>query len=197
MKYVFLAAATMVLSAPVFALTPAELTAQLQQPQSVQGQFVQQRYMKSLSKPMQTSGQFALKKQSGLFWHVQKPLDLQLRVRPQGISQWDKAGKTWRHSSQSGQAAQVKLFMAVLGGDTRELSRQFDLQVSGSLKNWTLTLQPKTAVMKQVFQNITIQGDQLVRQVEFREKQGDRTVMKFVNAQVNQPLSVVAESALK
>lgn len=192
-----LTTALVMVSAPTWALTAAELTAQLQQPNTVQGQFVQQRYMKSLPKPMQTSGQFALKKQVGLFWQVQKPLDLQLRVRPQGISQWDKNAKTWRNSSQSGQVAQVKLFMAVLGGDTTELSKQFDLRVSGSLNNWTLTLQPKTAIMKQVFENISIQGDKLVRQVELREKQGDRTVMKFIDAKINQPLSNEAESALK
>ncbi len=87
--------------------------------------------------------------------------------------------------------------MAVLGGDTTELSKQFDLRVSRNLNNWTLTLQPKTAIMKQVFENISIQGDKLVRQVELREKQGDRTVMKFIDAKINQPLSNEAESALK
>ncbi|SSY80585.1 LolA family protein [Alysiella crassa] len=182
-------------SASAWALTPAELTTHLQQPNTIQGQFVQQRYLKSLPKPLQTTGQFALQKQIGLFWHVQKPLDVQLRVRPNGIAQWDK--KTWRNSSQSGQAAQVKLFMAVLGGNTQELSKQFDLDVSGSLKQWTLTLRPKTTIMKQVFQNITIQGDQVVRQVELREKQGDRTVMKFTQTQINQPLSAAATNAFK
>lgn len=182
-------------SASAWALTPAELTTHLQQPNTIQGQFVQQRYLKSLPKPLQTTGQFALQKQTGLFWHVQKPLDVQLRVRPNGIAQWDK--KTWRNSSQSGQAAQVKLFMAVLGGNTQELSKQFDLDVSGSLKQWTLTLRPKTTIMKQVFQNITIQGDQVVRQVELREKQGDRTVMKFTQTQINQPLSAAATNAFK
>lgn len=186
---------TLMITAPTYALTPAELTVHLQQPSTVQGQFVQQRYLKNITKPMQTSGEFALKKQVGLYWHVQKPLDLQLRVRPQGIAQWDK--KTWRNSSQSGQAAQVKLFMAVLGGDTQELAKQFNLSISGSLKNWTLTLQPKTAIMKQVFENISIQGDQVVRQVQLREKQGDRTVITFQNPKINQTLNPSAESALK
>ena len=68
---------------------------------------------------------------------------------------------------------------------------------SGSLKNWTLTLQPKTAIMKQVFENISIQGDQVVRQVQLREKQGDRTVMIFQNPKINQTLNPSAESALK
>lgn len=192
-----LAMAMVCCAMPAWALTPAELTAQLQQPQTVQGQFVQQRFMKSLTKPMQTQGQFALKKQTGLFWHIQKPLDLQLRVRPQGIAQWDNKAQTWRNSSQSGQTTQVKLFMAVLGGDMRELEKQFNISVSGHAQKWTMQLSPKTAVMKQVFQNITIQGGQLVQQVELREKQGDRTVMTFSQTQVNQPLSAMANNAFK
>lgn len=190
-------AAMLLFTAPAWALSPTEITTQLQQPQSVQGQFTQQRYLKSLNKPIQTSGEFALKKQAGLFWHVQKPLDLQLRVRPQGIAQWDKSRQTWRNSQQTGQAAQVKLFMAVLGGDTQELTKQFNLHASGSLKNWTLTLQPKTTIMKQVFENITIQGDQVVRQVQLHEKQGDRTVLTFQHTKINQAFNHKAESALK
>lgn len=192
----FLLSCGLLLAAPAWSLTAAEVSAQLQRPATVQGQFVQQRYLKSLAKPMQTSGRFALKKHSGLYWQVEKPLELQLRVRPQGIAQRDKSGG-WRNSSQSGQAAQVKLFMAVLGGDTQELGKQFDVQVSGSLNRWTLMLQPKTAVMKQVFQTITIQGGQVVRQVELHEKQGDRTVMTFSQIETDRPLSEAAAQALQ
>ncbi len=111
-----LTAALAIAATPTWALTAAELTAQLQQPNTVQGQFVQQRYMKLLPKPMQTSGQFELKKQAGLFWQVQKPLDWQLRVRSQGISQWDKNAKTSRNSSQSATSSASKI---VYGGTRR------------------------------------------------------------------------------
>lgn len=185
------------LSPQAWALSASELTAHLQKPQQIEGQFVQQRYLKSLKQPMRTTGTFALKKQTGLFWHVKKPLDVQLRVRPQGIAQWDNTAQTWRNSQQAGQAMQVKLLMAVLGGDMTQLNQQFDLQVSGSLKQWQLSLKPKTTLMTQVFHQITIQGQQAVQQVVLHEKSGDRTVMNFSQIKVNQPLNQAAVRAFQ
>ena len=181
---------------PALAFSTAELTAQLQAPQSVQGGFTQQRFLRSMDKPVQTSGRFALRPGRGLFWHLQKPFDMKLRVRRDGISRQDAQGQWRANGSQTAQAAQVKLFMAVLGGDTAELQRHFDLALSGNAQQWQLTLTPKTAVMRQVFNKIVINGGQLVQKVELDEKQGDRTVMQFNQLQTNQPLSPSAQQAL-
>lgn len=179
---------------PAHAFDTAELAAQLQQPATVQGSFTQQRFLRALSQPMQTTGRFALKNRHGLYWQIDQPFDLRLRVRPDGIAQW--SGGQWRPTRQSGQAAQVKLFMAVLGGDLRELERQFDARLTGRAGQWRLQLTPKTALMRQVFDNITIEGGQLVQRIELNEKQGDRTVMQFSRLQAGQPLSGSAAQAL-
>ena len=57
---------------PALAFSTAELTTQLQAPQSVQGGFTQQRFLRSMDKPVQTSGRFALHPGRGLFWHSAK-----------------------------------------------------------------------------------------------------------------------------
>lgn len=179
---------------PAWAFDTAQLTAQLQQPATVQGSFTQQRFLRALSQPMQTSGRFALRNRHGLYWQIDQPFDLRLRVRPDGIAQW--SGGQWRSTRQSGQAAQVKLFMAVLGGDMRELQRQFDIRLTGHARQWRLQLTPKTAVMRQVFDSITVEGGQLVQRIELNEKQGDRTVMQFHQLQAGQALSGPAAQAL-
>ena len=184
------------LSAAAHAFDGRELTAQLQAPKAVQGRFTQQKYLRTLDKPVTTSGRFALRPGHGLFWHLQKPFELRLRVRRDGISRQDAQGQWRANGSQTAQAAQVKLFMAVLGGDTAELQRHFDLALSGDARQWQLTLTPKTAVMRQVFNKIVISGGQLVQKVELDEKQGDRTVMQFTQLQTNRPLSPAARQAL-
>ena len=163
----------------------------------MQGRFTQQKHLRTLTKPVTTSGRFALRPGHGLFWHLQKPFELRLRVRRDGISRQDASGAWKSNGSQSTQAAQVKLFMAVLGGDTAELQRHFTLKLSGSAGNWQLLLLPKTVVMKQVFENITISGDRLVRRIELKEKQGDRTVMQFEQLQTDQALDAAAKQALE
>ncbi len=184
------------LAAAAHAFDSRELTVQLQAPKTVQGRFTQQKYLRTLTKPVTTSGRFALRPGHGLFWHLQKPFELRLRVRRDGISRQDASGAWKSNGSQSTQAAQVKLFMAVLGGDTAELQRHFTLKLSGSAGNWQLLLLPKTVVMKQVFENITISGDKLVRRIELKEKQGDRTVMQFEQLQTDQALDAAAKQAL-
>lgn len=185
------------LAAAAHAFDSRELTAQLQAPKTVQGRFTQQKHLRTLDKPVTTSGRFALRPGHGLFWHLQKPFELRLRVRRDGISRQDASGAWKSNGSQSTQAAQVKLFMAVLGGDTAELQRHFILKLSGSAGNWQLLLLPKTVVMKQVFENITISGDRLVRRIELKEKQGDRTVMQFEQLQTDQALDAAAKQALE
>ena len=142
------------------AFDTAELAQMLQQPQNVQGAFAQQRYLKSLNQPMSTGGRFVLLPKKGLLWQMQKPFDNRLRVRADGIMQWN--GKAWVSAgggSRSGQAQQIKLFLDLLGGNTAGLEKQFDLQLSGNAKKWTLRLNPKTALMKQIFTRIDISGD--------------------------------------
>lgn len=185
------------LAAAAHAFDSRELTVQLQSPKTVQGRFTQQKHLRTLDKPVTTSGRFALRPGHGLFWHLQKPFELRLRVRRDGISRQDASGAWKSNGSQSTQAAQVKLFMAVLGGDTAELQRHFTLKLSGSAGNWQLLLLPKTVVMKQVFENITISGDKLVRRIELKEKQGDRTVMQFEQLQTDQALDAAAKQALE
>ena len=185
------------LAAAAHAFDSRELTVQLQAPKTVQGRFTQQKYLRTLTTPVTTSGRFARHPGHGLFWHLQKPFELRLRVRRDGISRQDASGAWKSNGSQSTQAAQVKLFMAVLGGDTAELQRHFTLKLSGSAGNWQLLLLPKTVVMKQVFENITISGDKLVRRIELKEKQGDRTVMQFEQLQTDQALDAAAKQALE
>lgn len=197
MKKFITAAALASVCLPAWAFSTAELAQTLQKPANVQGAFTQQRHLKSLSKPMTTQGRFVLVPNKGLLWQMQKPFETTLRVRADGIMQYN--GGTWNNPNQSrlsGQSRQIKLFLDLLGGNTRGLENQFDLALSGTEKQWTLRLTPKTAVTRQIFNRIDISGDSVVRQIELDEKQGDRTVMRFNQVQTDKPLDGFARSAL-
>ncbi len=197
MKKLIFAAALTLASPLLWAFSTAELAQTLQKPANVQGAFTQQRYLKSLTQPMTTNGQFVLIPKRGLLWHMQKPFENRLRVRADGIMQWN--GKSWvaaNPSKMNGQSQQIRLFLDLLGGNTQGLEKQFDLQLSGSQQKWTLRLNPKTALMKQIFNHIEISGDSVVRRIELNEKQGDRTVMQFNQVQTGKELDAFAKQAL-
>lgn len=179
----------------VVAFSQQDLVLQLQKPSNLQGQFSQQRFLNGLTKPMTTQGDFVLLKNQGLLWQMKKPFENQLRVKADGISQWN--GSEWVSSQQLGQSEQIKLFLGLLSGDVAALSSQFDLQLNGTEKAWQLSLVPNTLLMKQIFDNIEIRGDLVVKSIEIREKQGDRTLIRFEQIQQDQPLSAFAQSALQ
>ena len=182
-------------STQLFAFSQNELVTQLQQPQNVQGSFTQLRFLKSLTKPITTSGQFTLVKSKGLLWQMEKPFATTLKVTPTGIQQWN--GSAWVGNQKFGQSDQIKLFLGLLSGDISALSAQFDTAVSGSKANWTLKLTPKTLIMQQIFTQIQLRGGDLVTEIELAETQGDRTQIQFSQLKTNQALTEFVQQALE
>ena len=194
MKKVLLVSLLMLFSGLSSAFSQQDLIALLQKSQNIQGGFTQQRFLKSLSKPIDSRGKFVLLANKGLLWQMQQPFAVDLRVKKDGIMQWN--GSQWVANNKLGQSEQINLFLGLLSGDISALSAQFDLQLSGSPQQWRLTLTPSSLLMKQIFNHIIIKGDGLVREIELDEKQGDRTLILFSQVQTNQPLSAFAQSAL-
>lgn len=177
-----------------FAFSEQELVQQLQQPQSIQGHFTQQRFLKALAKPITMQGKFALVAQKGLLWQLETPFANSLRVKPNGISQWN--GSQWVNNSNMAQTEQIGLFLGLLSGNIDGLKSQFNLHLQGDKKQWHLTLTPNTLLMQQIFTSIEIKGDDVVKFLELNEKQGDRSVIEFQQIKQNQPLSDFAQQAL-
>lgn len=182
-------------SAFTWAFSEAELVQQLQQPQNVQGRFVQQRFLKSLAAPITLQGQFTLVAKKGLLWQLEKPFANQLRVKLDGITQWN--GKQWAGNQKPGQSEQIGLFLGLLSGNIDGLKSQFDMKLSGNAQNWKLMLTPNSLLMKQIFTSIEIEGDQTAKRLQLNEVQGDRTQIDFQQIRLNQPLSAFAQSALE
>lgn len=179
---------------PAWSFSLGELEKQLQQPQNVHGNFVQQKYLKNMNKPISSQGQFVLAQNMGLLWQMKKPFVDTLRVRKNGIEQLTQ-GK-WLAMQQNMQKKQIKLFLNLLGGHTVDLQSQFNMQLTGTPQNWKLLLQPKTALMKQIFTQIEIEGDSLVKKIVLAETQGDKTVMMFTNTKINVDLNEFEKNAL-
>ena len=169
------------------------LQAPLQSGDALHGHFVQQRWLKQMSKPVQSEGEFTLVPDKLLLWQMEKPFPLTLRVREDGVAQRDAQGK-WQPGAQN--SRQMALFMAVLGGDLPTLEKTFALTLTGSIDNWQLQLTPKDTLLQHIFTRITLHGDTFVREVVLEETQGDRSVLRFIDTKAITPLPPSAEEAL-
>ena len=184
-----------ILFAALFAFSPLahafdlqQLSEQLAKPQVIHGDFIQEKHLRALPKPLTSTGTFVLAKDHGLLWQLKTPLQQDYRINAQGIARRD--GTRWQMlPGKSAGAEQNRLFLAVLQGDSSGLQRDFDLQLQGTPDHWTLTLTPRSLLLKQVFKQINIEGGELVQRIELQEAQGDSTQLLMQNSVSNQPLN--------
>lgn len=165
-----------------------QLSEQLARPDVIHGQFIQEKHLRALPQPLTSKGRFVLAKNHGLLWLLQTPLPQDYRITPQGIARRD--GDTWQTlPNKSAGAEQNRLFLAVLQGDSSGLQRDFDLSLSGQPQQWKLTLTPRSVLLKQIFNQINIDGGELVQRIELLETQGDRTVLRMQDSTSAKALS--------
>lgn len=183
------------ISFPLWAFSEKELIMQLQQGKTVQGDFIQQRFLKSLPLPIETQGQFALETDKGLLWHMQQPFETQLRITPKGIEQWN--GTQWVTNGNMAQSQQIGLFLGLLSGDLSGLKSHFVMDLQGNEQQWRLQLKPSSLLMKQIFTSIEVEGNKVVTAMQLNEVQGDHTKIRFEHLKVNQDLPLSIKQALE
>ena len=165
-----------------------QLNDQLAKPEVIHGNFVQEKHLRALPKPLISQGAFVLSKNHGLLWLLKTPLQQDYRITAKGIARRDVNG--WQKlPGKSAGAEQNRLFLAVLQGDSSGLQRDFELSLTGETHDWTLTLVPRALLLKQVFKQINIAGGELVQRIELLETQGDSTLLRLQDSISTQPLS--------
>ncbi|CAB3892037.1 hypothetical protein LMG26686_04034 [Achromobacter mucicolens] len=180
-RFLFLLALSLLpLSAQAFDLN--DLQQQLRATPIVRGQFVQQKFLRSLPQPLTSRGDFTLAAGKGLLWLLRTPIAQDLRINADGIARRDESGAWQALPQHTGAGRENRLFLSVLAGDTRGLEENFDLALTGEATAWKLTLTPRSALLKQIFSTIQIDGGALVDRIELRETQGDRSVLQMTGA---------------
>lgn len=165
-----------------------QLSEQLAKPDVIHGQFIQEKHLRALPQPLLSKGHFVLAKNHGLLWLLKTPLQQDYRITAKGIAR--REGNGWQLlPNKSAGAEQNRLFLAVLQGDSSGLQRDFELALSGDAQQWKLTLTPRSLLLKQVFNQINIDGGALVQTIELLETQGDSTVLRMQESTAGQPLS--------
>jgi outer membrane lipoprotein-sorting protein len=176
-------------AAPACAFGLNDLQAQLSKAPVVRGQFVQQKYLRSLEEPLTSTGRFTLSSADGLLWELRSPLHQDLLLTTSGVFRRDDGGK-WQALPQAvGAGRETRMFLTVLSGDTQALRDNFNMALSGAADDWQLVMTPKSALLKQIFTDIRISGGKLVQRIELRETQGDKTVMEMKNTRADTKLN--------
>lgn len=174
-------------SMPSLAATPSleDITRQLHISATLEGDFVQRKYLNILPHPLQSSGRFAFNADTGLVWETERPLHSKLTFSADGILQEQNGQQTWlARADQPGVAAIGQIMTAILTRDWDTLEEFFTLEIApaADTEHWTLVMTPTAATLAAVMTRIALSGDQHLRQMTLLEQGGERTEIDFIPA---------------
>lgn len=173
------------------------ITASVARPDVLRGQFSQEKQVSGFRNPLRSEGRFVVARESGVIWTTQKPFPSELVVTADRILSRQRDGSTRVELDARQQPAlrSVNTVMfALISGDVRSLSNQFQIEATRQAQGWQLRLTPKSAALAKVFSSLALQGDRHVRQVDITEASGDQTRIRFSDLQ-EAPARLTAEEA--
>ncbi|MGS2723234.1 LolA family protein [Porticoccus sp. GXU_MW_L64] len=150
------------------------ISQRLHRSEIVRGEFVQQRHLKILSRPLTSTGDFYHQQNLGARWRVLEPYPSTIHITAQG---------TVFSSEQSQPMAEDfgQLLLALLLIDSAQLSSHFQVKAVISESHWDLALTPRSGPWQQAVTKILVTGDSAVRSIDIHEHGGDRTVVAIEN----------------
>lgn len=198
MRAAVLVLGALVLLLPAHAAEPTaqELLAQVRQRVQdapvVRGGFEQLKTVKGFKQPLRSGGDFIVARGKGIVWHVQKPFESTLVVRPDSLQSRGSDGKvTMQMRAQDEPVLRTvnAMLFAVMSANLAELAQHFDVAGRVDGKGWSLHLVPRDPTLAQWLAAVDLQGNQFVQEVKLQETRGDSSVIRI--------LAPVAENALR
>ena len=145
--------------------------------ENIQGQFTQTKILKQFEQKIIFSGNFWLL-DTELFWEVKTPLYNLIKSSANGI--FEKRDDIWVKMDAN---YDKQLFLDIIHLNFKSLEQYFTLQLTGNHNAWNLHLTPKNALMRKIFESISIHGgggDKIfIKEMISVEKEGDTTITQF------------------
>jgi outer membrane lipoprotein-sorting protein len=168
--------------------------------QTLRADFVQQKYLAVLEEPLVLKGTISMQKPDLFSWVVREPLRYSMVIRGGAVHQWDEDTQRVERISLSKNPVfkmAIQQLRDWLSGAYKAMLGEYHVTVLGE-EPVSLQFVPRdTALSQAVIDRVTVvfdRDDRYIRQIEILEKQGDRTVLTFVDALLN---TTIAPSAWK
>jgi hypothetical protein len=156
---------------------------ELSQSSTIKGEFVQTRYIKILSSPVVSKGNFILSKREGLTWKQTTPFVSSLIVTNNKLIQ--KMGESDPVIITKEQEPIVfsftKIFLSIFQGETDKVKEYFYIYFKGNKSSWEIALRPRTSPLNKAIMSINVLGARFVKKVIITEVKGTKMVIKFSN----------------
>jgi len=164
----------------------------------LRGEFQQVKTIKIIKKPLRSSGNFVLAKGKGVLWRTARPMASTMKVTAGEVAQIKDGRAVFRLRAEEQPALRLitRVLFAVFAADVAELRRNFKISGSVGDGHWQADLRPLDVMVSKVVLEVHLKGGATLESIEFREVNGDRTVIRFSEVMLESALSPAEETLL-
>ena len=157
----------------------AQLAQLASSPDQLQGSFRQEKYLATLDTSLLSSGRFSYRRDESIRWEILEPIENELVITPSGLSSRQGDDELLRVDAASNPGAAIfgEIMFAVLSAEWLRLEQYFELSGEIEGQQWRALLQPRDAVIGQLFNQVELRGADLLRVIVLHERGGDRTTI--------------------
>ncbi|QNP49325.1 LolA family protein [Diaphorobacter aerolatus] len=165
---------------------------QLKDAPVVRGGFEQEKSIKGFRQPLRSSGEFVVAKDKGIVWHVLKPFESTLVVKPDSLQSRRGDGEVsmqMRAEDEPVLRTVNAMLFAVMSADLVQLRKFFEVSGKSQASGWQMHLVPRDPLLAQWLASVDLEGGPFVREVRLKEARGDSSIIRIQDARAESRLS--------
>ena len=177
------------------ALTVNELSALLQKDANFKASYNQEKTLNKLNKILKSSGVVIIIENKNVFFRQNTPFELEQIITPNRFAQImdDEINEITRDNNP--QLFEISNLLLNIFSMNEVNEKYFSYKLSGNLNNWTLELKPNDELLSKIFNKITIQGSDKVKEIVIEDISKDTTVLTFSDYSTGKLTSTVKEQS--
>lgn len=161
------------------ALTVNELSALLQKDANFKASYKQEKNLNKLNKILKSSGVVIIIENKNVFFRQNTPFELEQIITPNRFAQImdDEINEITRDNNP--QLFEISNLLLNIFSMNEVNEKYFSYKLSGNLNNWTIEMKPNDELLSKIFNKITIQGSDKVKEIVIEDVSKDTTVLTF------------------
>lgn len=161
------------------ALTVNELSALLQKDANFKASYKQEKTLNKLNKILKSSGVVIIIENKNVFFRQNTPFELEQIITPNRFAQImdDEINEITRDNNP--QLFEISNLLLNIFSMNEVNEKYFSYKLSGNLNNWTIEMKTNDELLSKIFNKITIQGSDKVKEIVIEDVSKDTTKLTF------------------
>ena len=161
------------------ALTVNELSTLLQKDANFKASYKQEKTLNKLNKILKSSGVVIIIENKNVFFRQNTPFELEQIITPNRFAQImdDEINEITRDNNP--QLFEISNLLLNIFSMNEINEKYFSYKLSGNLNNWTIEMKPNDELLSKIFNKITIQGSDKVKEIVIEDVSKDTTKLTF------------------